>query len=277
MKRSIVARRFPHPERILATCGPRWLHGCRVGGRLNTQRTAIAAGLGLAASLACVPDLDSLSDETTSNGAGGDAGAIGVDPPGASGNGGGSSGDGSGGTSGASGAGGGAGSAGTAGAGGSAQPAPEVRFDFEEAGVSGLEGWVAVGDQRPPDVQDTVEQSTEAAHSGSGALRAVFDGQATVPDAGEPNPWYGVYRVGTVPDGYELGLWMMATMPGVTAEIYAQTTQAYLWNVLGSTSLPVGEWRKISVITPVEVMQWGIKLQSPFAAEGYVYVDEVTW
>jgi hypothetical protein len=157
------------------------------------------------------------------------------------------------------------------------QPEPQVRYDFEEAAPGGLAGWVAVGDQRPPDVQDALEQSTEEAHSGSGALRVVFDGEASVPDAGVADPWYGIYKVGSVPGNYEVGLWMLATTPGVTAELYAQTTQAYLWNVLGTQSLPMGEWTKVSVVMPPEVMQWGIKLLSPFDADGYVYLDEVTW
>jgi len=243
--------------------------------RFAGYRRAAVALLGYAATLGCEPDLDGLSDGAITGGAGGDAGAAGFGGDGgAAGNGGAS---GQAGASGAAGTSGGAGSGGAAGAAAVVQPPPEIRFDFEETGAPGLEGWVAVGDQRPPDVQDAVEQSTDAAHSGSGALRAVFNGEASVPDAGEANPWYGVYKVGTVPAEYEIGLWMMATMPGVSADIYAQTTQAYIWNVVGSATLPVGEWTKLSAVMPAEVMQWGIKLQSPFDADGYVYLDEVTW
>ena len=222
--------------------------------------------------VACVPDLDSLSGGSISSGAGGDASDAGGGTSGSSGDT-----SGIGGASGSAGTSGNGGSSGMAGAGGSGQPTPQVRYDFEESGTRGMDGWIAVGDQRPPDVQDTVEQSADAAHNGTGALRAVFDGQASVPDAGEGNPWYGVYKVGTIPTDYEVNLWMMATMPGVTAEIYAQTTQAYLWNVLGSENLAEGEWTQLSFIAPPDVMQWGIKLLSPFDAQGYVYLDEVSW
>lgn len=213
-----------------------------------------------------MPDLDSLSGSALTSGSGGSAGSA-SDAAGSAGDTGAT-----GGTQGSSGGAGGtdAGSAGTAGT--AAQPAPQVRYDFE----ANIQGWLPVGDQRPVGVQDSIDQSTEQAHSGTGSLRIVFDGLASIPDAGEPNPWYGVYKPGVVP-AYETSFWIMPTMQGISVDVYCQTGPTYAWNVLTNAALTENEWQEITVTMLPEVQQWGIKVTSPFDIQGSIYIDEVSW
>jgi len=227
---------------------------------------------------ACVPDIDALGRPSLSSGAGGCDTAACEPSAGSGGQDGGTAGSVSGGSS-------GSGAGGAAGAGGSYEPPPEpeIRFDFETAGLSGLQGWQAVGNQRPPGVQDAVEQTTEDAHSGTGSLRMVFDGDYAGSDAGAPpaDPYYGVYRQGAIPNDRELTLWMKSTADDVSVELYAQTGTSFAWNVMGNASLLSGQWQEIHVVSPPAevgtVGQYGLKIYSPLDIDGYVYLDEVSW
>lgn len=224
---------------------------------------------------ACVPDLDSLQGPAITSGAGGGLSNCdgGCGPT--AGRGGGGSGSGSGGSGGSSGSSGSSG--GTAGA-----PTPQLRHDFEAVAPAGLHGWSAVGDMRPPDVQDTVERSTEDAHDGSGSLRLIYDGEFSGPDAGPTDPWWGVIHSGVgLPTNAGISFWIMSTAPGASAEVFAQTGAGFTWNILGTAAMTAGIWQQISVLTPAAeagaVSNWGIKIYAPLDIEGSIYIDDVSW
>jgi hypothetical protein len=163
-----------------------------------------------------------------------------------------------------------------AGAGGAQAPTPSVRFDFE----ADLQGWQLDLNQRPVDTLDSVEQSTEIAHHGSGALRMLLDGKYTpIPTfVLDPRPFYGVYEPDAPPPETDVSLWMLSTAPGVSVEVYTQAGAAFTTTILASVPLPPNEWRQIDVTTPLEAArQFGVRLNSPLDLQAFVYLDEISW
>lgn len=232
---------------------------------------------------ACQPDLDILKGPDIANGgtggstsgSGGSDGCDGGSCAEVGGTGGSASGgSGSGGTSGAGVNGGSGGS--------SIEPeptTPQLRYDFEDEDL-GLQGWVAVGPQRPVGVQDGVERTSEAAHSGTYSIRMVFDG--TYPDAAPPaDPFWGIQRSGGPPSDAQVTFWMMTTAEDVSIEVFAQTGPTFTWNILTNTQLAPNTWREFSVFIPASsagaLRNWGMKVYGPLNMSGYIYLDEVSW
>jgi hypothetical protein len=168
---------------------------------------------------------------------------------------------------------GGAATAGTAGQGDGGIPAPQVHADFE----TNLQGWLPIGNQRPPDVLDSVTQSTAQAHHGTGSLAMFFDGvhATTVTD-----PFWGVYTDTNLPPANaQVTFWAFATAAGVSLNIYDQRSPDWLWQSLTTSALlPVGVWTQVQAVIPNNpVLYFGCRVQSSQDYAGTIYLDEISW
>lgn len=151
---------------------------------------------------------------------------------------------------------------------------PTIRIDFE----SSLEGWQSVPNQRPEDALDGTERSTALAHHGRGALRMIYDGSYTpVSGVSASNSFYGAYERSAPPPGVEVGLWMLATAPAVSVEVYSQTSATSARTVLATVPLPQNQWREITAIVPAGARQFGVRVLAEPDLRGYVYLDEIRW
>jgi hypothetical protein len=155
-------------------------------------------------------------------------------------------------------------------------PASVVHFDFE---TSTLDGWQPVGSQRPPDVQDQVQRSTDAFHHGSSALAMMFDG-SHAPLAASDTPYYGVYTPSNPPPaGAVVSMWLMSTAAGVSIQVYAQTKPAYLWQGLTiSGTLNANTWTQITITMPTaDAFYLGCIVNSALDIAGTIYLDDISW
>jgi hypothetical protein len=245
----------------------------------RNARCAPAAAVLVTSSLAaCLPDIESLRGPSIgAGGTGGTSGTSGCQGGDCSGSGGADAG-------GTGGSGdismGGSDTAPVGGSGGSSPAGPQLRHDFEEESL-GLQGWIPVNPQRPAGVQDRIEWTAEAAHSGTHSIRMVYNG--SYPDAGVPtaDPFWGIQRSGGPPADAEVRFWIMTTASGVSVEAFAQTGVTFTWNILANVPLLPNEWTEFVVFIPPAsagaLSNWGMKIYGPLNMEGYIYMDEVSW
>jgi hypothetical protein len=153
-------------------------------------------------------------------------------------------------------------------------PTPIIRSDFE---TSDLGGWQPVGDERPPDVLDTVAQSTADHHHGAGSLAMGFNGVYTPLDGG--TAYYGVYTNGSVPPANaQVSLWLKSTVGGASVMLYAQLSPDYLFQNITSATLTADTWTKVVFqMPPTAAFYLGCLVTGALNINGTIFLDEISW